>query len=141
METNLSLKAKQMDFILEKLSSKGKITQKEKFFLDSYERLSDKDFGEFSMLTSNEAESKIEYLIHNNIDIICNICDELGPLGYRINDIVEESGSKILILEKNHTLELKDNCFYDLKYDIQKIRFSLESNNEYYELIPINNEN
>lgn len=141
MDTNTSLKTKQMNFILEKLSSKGKITQKEKSFLDSYERLSDKDFGEFSMLTSNEAESKIEYLIHNNIDVICNICDELGPLGHKINDIVGEDGSKILILEKNYTLELRDNCFYDLKYDIKKIRFSLESNNEYYELIPINNEN
>lgn len=141
MDTNTSLKTKQLNLILDKLSSKGKISQNEKSFLDSFEKLSDKDFCEFSMLTSNEAESKIEYLIHNNIDVICNICDDLGPLGYKINDIIEDNGSKILILEKNYTLELKDNCFYDLKYDIQKIKFSLESNNEYYELIPINNEN
>lgn len=140
MDTKTSLKTKQLNAILDKLSSKGKITQKEKSFLDSFDSISDKDFGEFSMLTSKEAECKVEYLIHNNIDVICNICDDMGPMGYKIIDIAEDNGSKILILEKKSTLELRDNCFYDLKYDIKKILFSLESNNEYYELIPINNE-
>jgi hypothetical protein len=139
MKHENSLKTRQLNSILEKLSQSGKISMKEKSFLDSFEEISDKEFGEFSMLTASEAESKIEYLIDIGIEVICNICDELGPIGYKVISIIKEDRNH-LQLEKNYTLELKQNCFYDLRYDIQRLRFYLESNSEYYELVPVNND-
>lgn len=135
-----SLKTKQLNHILDKISESSRLNQKELSFLDIFQDIDDFYFGEFSMLNSNNVIEKIDYLLSMELEVICNICDSMGPINLKIIDTDMSDDRHYLLLEKNESLQLEDNYFYDLKYDMKYCRFSLESNNKYYELLPINNE-
>lgn len=139
MEIN-SLKSRQLNYILDKIGEKKKLTKKEANFLDSFENIDDSYFSEFGMLTDKDVAEKIKNILSADFDVICNLCDSMGPLNLKIIDVYESGNKIVLLLEKNDSFDLEDNHFYDLCYDIKYCRFSLESNNEYYELVPIKND-
>lgn len=139
METN-SLKSKQLNWILDKISENENLSDKEINFLDNLQDIDDCFFGEFGMLTNKDIAEKIEYLLKLEFEIICNLCDDFGPIQEKIIDVYEKDNIRVLLLEKNNHFDLEDNYLYDLRYDFKYSRFSVESNNKYFELIPIKND-
>lgn len=135
-----SLKTIQLNYILDKISESTSLNTKELSFLDAFQDIDDSYFGEFSMLNSSTVIEKIDYLLRMKFEVICNLCDSIGPINLKINDTYISNNKHHLLLEKDDSLLLEDNCFYDLKYNLKFCRFSLESNNKYYELLPIKNE-
>ena len=71
------------------------------------------------------------------------LSDRDGKIGIEIqsvhNNFADESC--YVILKNGQKIELTDNYLYNMIYNIKKDEYSLESQDEYYEKIPVKDEN
>lgn len=137
-----SLKEIQMDKILQKISKKSKLTDKEKRFLDLYNHTSDKENKDYMMVSKNTVFKKIKYLLSEGKTVICNLTDRDGKIGQPITDISNnfESDSCQIIMKGDIKHNLYDRYLYNIIYNIKKDRYSLEEHDEYYEKIEAKND-
>jgi hypothetical protein len=140
---NESLKEIRLNKILDKLSKKQKLSDNEKDFLDNYDRISDEDIMDFKMLSKETTFDKISTLLDENKKVICNLHDRDGKIGLQIISIYNDFGSEesILTLKNNQKVKLKDNLLYNILYNSDKNEWLLEMEDEFYEKIPIKDEN
>lgn len=132
-----SVKEIQMDKILNKISKKVKLTEKEKRFLDLYNYTSDKENKDYMMISKNTAFKKIKNLIKEGKTVICNLTDRDGKIGLPVIDITnnfEENYCEISMSD-NSNHKLYDRYLYNLIYNIKKDKYSLEEHDEYFEKI------
>lgn len=127
-----------LDVILDKVGKGKELDNKEKYFLENYSTLEKKDFMDYRMLSVFDTCIKIDSLLQNDFEVICNLCDRDGPLGLRIRQVNQLGDKSELVLADNSKLDLKDNILYDLKYEFRRWRYSLESGDEFVELALIN---
>jgi hypothetical protein len=137
-----SLKEMEIDRILDKVSDKLKLTDREKEFLDLYQVTKEEDLKDFLYLSKNAAFRKILDILENNKKIICDLHDRNGKIGLQIikieNDFLDD---KCLITMKgNETHELFDKFLYNIIYSIKKDEYSLQEQGEYFEKIPTKDE-
>jgi len=140
---NESLKEIRLNKILDKLSKKQKLSDNEKDFLDNYDRISDEDIMDFKMLSKETTFDKISRLLDENKKVICNLHDRDGKIGLQIISIYNDFGSEesILTLKNSQKVKLKDNLLYNILYNSNRNEWSLEMEDEFYEKIPIKDEN
>lgn len=136
---NESVKEKLLDKILDKISNGIKLTENEKEFLDNYSEKTDDDVMDYKMLSSETTFDKISKLLDMNKKIICNLHDNSGKIGSQIISIENNYQKEVivLILKNEEKVVLKDNKLYSLVYDFDNDEYSLESDGEFYEQIPI----
>lgn len=132
-----SIKQIQMDKILDKISKKGKLTDKEKRFLDLYNQTSNDTFKDFMMISKNTAYKKVKLLINSGKVVVCNITDRDGKIGLPIKNIVNKFDENFceMIVSDDTSHKLFDRYLYNLIYKPKKDRYSLEEHDEYYEKI------
>lgn len=138
-----SLKEVEMDRILDKISKKVSITPKEKEFMDNYDSIKDDDMQDFLYLTKEIIADKIHELLSDNKIVICDLSDRDGKIGLRIKSIsqpVLDTETTSLILTNNEKIQLYDRYLYNLIYDLKKGTYSLQSQDEFYEKIPVKND-
>lgn len=137
-----SIKELELNKILDKIGSKTKLSQKEEEFLNKYDSIRDEDIKDYQLLSPERAFSIIQEIIEKNKPIICNIADNQGKIGKIIKSILQDYENQIfeITLIDNTSVKMKDNFLYNIIYDISKDRYSLEVQDEYYEKIPIKNE-
>ena len=136
-----SFKEVELDRILGKISSKDQISNIEKEFLDEYDN--EDNMRDFLYLSKNSTYEKIKFLIENGKLVICDLFDRNGKIGTRIKDIENkftEEKCKIT-LRNNEICYLEDKFLYNIIYNVKKNEYSLQVQDEYYEKIPVNNEN
>jgi len=136
-----SLKEMEIDRILDKVSDKIKLTDREKEFLDLYKVTKDEDLKDFLYISKNATFRKILDILENGKKIICDLHDKNGKIGLQIikieNDFLDD---KCLITMKgNETHELFDKFLYNIIYNIKKDEYSLQEQDEYFEPIKIDN--
>lgn len=134
-----SVKEIQMDKILNKISKKVKLTEKEKRFLDLYNYTSDKDNKDYMMISKNTAFKKVKNLIKDGKTVICNLTDRDGKIGLPIIDITNNFEQNYCEISMRDGLKHKlyDRYLYNLIYNLKKDKYSLEEHDEYYEKIEI----
>jgi hypothetical protein len=136
-----SLKEMEMNRILDKISNKKKLEDKEIEFLNLYQQTSDDDLRDFVYLSKNSTFSKVSQLIENGKKVICDLHDKDGRIGLQIigleNDFEKERC--VLNLKGGETYFLYDKFLYNIIYNTKKGEYSLQEQDEYYEKIEAKN--
>lgn len=137
-----SVKEIELNRILDKVSKKQNIEDKEKNFLDLYNSTSEEDMKDYMYLSKNTTFSKIKSLIEKGKVVICDLHDKNGKIGIKIKDIENdfENESCLMTLKNEETCKLEDKFLYNIIYNSKKDEYSLQEQAEYYEKIPVKNE-
>jgi len=133
-----SLKEIEVNRILNKISKKSVLTDRENKFLELYNhRNDDKDL---MYLSKNTTCERVKFFLDNGKKVICDLHDRNGLIGLPIlgvkNNYDEESG---LIIMRNENHELNDKFLYNLIYNNKLNRYSLQEQDEYFEKLEVRN--
>ena len=137
-----SLKEVELNKILDKISKSINLSSKEKEFLGKYDEIKDDDLKDFKMLSLQSTFEKLQNLIDGNKRVICNIIDRNGRIGIQITSLYSDYENEVYILnlKNGEKIELKDNYLYNIIYNLQKDIYSLETEEEFFEKLPVRNE-
>jgi hypothetical protein len=137
-----SLKEVELNKILDKISKSINLSSKEKEFLGKYDNIKEDDLKDFKMLSLQSTFEKLQGLIDNNKKVICNLIDRNGKIGIQIISIYSDYENEVYILnlKNGEKIELKDNYLYNIIYTLQKDIYSLETEEEFFEKLPVRNE-
>lgn len=137
-----SVKEDVLDNILDKIHNKQKLSDAEKKFLDKYNETSDEEYQDYKFLTKNDASSKIKEIIDSGRKVICDLYDRNGKIGIEIIEIKNDFEHEVsrIHLKNGESVELKDNYLYNIIYNSLKDEYYLESQDEFYEKIPVHDE-
>jgi hypothetical protein len=139
---NESVKEDELNRILDKMSDGKTLTEIEKKFLSMFSKTDEDDYKDFQYLTKNDAFEKIKNILSEGRKIICDLYEK-NKVGIEIVSVYNQfdSESCYIVLKDDERIELKDNYLYNIVYDIKKDEYSLQSQDQYYEKIPIKDEN
>jgi len=137
-----SIKEIEMNRILDKISKKGKLTKREKEFLNLYNQTSNSDDRDFMMLSKNVVCRKIKDLLDKQKKVICDLHDRDGKFGLQIIDIIDDhqNETSVVIMKSDEKHSLHDKFLYNLIYNIKKNEYSLQEHDEYFEKLEVKDE-
>jgi hypothetical protein len=137
-----SIKEMEMNRILEKISCKYKLSDRELDFINLYNETSNDDLRDFMMLSKNMTFRKTRYLIDNKKIVICDLSDRDGKIGLPILDITNdiEKETCMIIMRDGIIHQLHDRYLYNIIYNINKNNYSLQEQDEYFEKIEASND-
>ena len=137
-----SLKEVELNKILDKISKKINLSSKEKDFLGKYDDIDDNDLKDMKMLSRQHTFEAISNLVKKDKKIICNLIDRNGRIGIQITSIYNDFENEICVLhlKNGEEVTLKDNFLYNILYDLKTDKYSLEAEDEFFEKIPVDNE-
>lgn len=136
-----SVKENELDRILDKLSNAKIITDIEKRFLDNYDNISIDLVKDYSLLTNTDVYNRLSKILNLDIKANCDLYDRDGLIGIEILSVQTISeGNIYLILKNGEKMKLSDKFLYNMTYDFKNCRYSLNSHDEYYEKILVNND-
>jgi hypothetical protein len=131
-----SLKEIEMNRILEKIYRKIKITSKEKSFLDLYNKTTEEVGKDLMFLSKNATFRKLKDLLDKGKKVICDLHDRDGRIGLEILDLNNDIESDTCdLIMKNETHQLHDRFLYNIIYNSENKKYSLQEQDEYYEKI------
>jgi hypothetical protein len=139
---NETLKDIEMNRILEKISKRLKLTDKENIFLQLYNQTKYDDTKDYMLLSKNVVFKKIKDFLSINKKVICNLTDRDGKIGQIISKVDNDIESNLCKIEtvNGKIVNLYDRYLYNLIYNIKKNQYSLEEHDEYYEKIEAKND-
>lgn len=135
-----SLKEIEANRILDKISKRKVITEREGKFLELYHHTTeDKDY---MYLSKNSTCDKIKTLLENKKSIICDLSDRDGRIGLRILSIENNFNMEncVIFMSHNNSHTLEDKFLYNLIYNLKSDKYSLQVQDEYFEKINIKND-
>lgn len=137
-----SVKEMELNRILDKVSKKQSLGDKEQKFLDLYNSTSEEDMKDYMYLSKSTTFNKIKNLLERGKTVICDLYDRNGKIGIKIKDIENDFENEIcvLTLKDGEKHNLHDKFLYNIIYDGRKDTYSLQVQDEYHELIPVKNE-
>jgi hypothetical protein len=135
-----TLKDKAVNRILEKISDNQPLTTREKGFLNLQQSIPDHDLVEYMLVTPTEVVNKISDILDMGVEIVCNLRDRDGVMGAKVLSGELNEGRPLIEVTGHGKIELRQNCLYDLRFSTKHLRYSLESDHEFYELVPVKNE-
>lgn len=135
-----SLRDDELNRILDKMNDNSPLTNSEREFLSKYKSTNDDDYKDKRYLTNIDVFQTISRLIDNDRKIVCNLFNSNND-GIDIIGIDISSDDYKLLLKNKKTISLKDKYLYNIIYNFIKDEYSLEIQDEYYEKVPIKNEN
>ena len=137
-----SLKEIELNRILDKISTNKDLSDREERFLFLYTSLENNTLSDYLYMAKNDVFDRIDDLLKNNKIVICDLFDRDGKIGLPIkgckNHYDEEFGYVIFLNGSKH--KVMDNHLYNITYDKKRDRYSLHSQDEYYEKLNINRE-
>jgi hypothetical protein len=141
--TNESVKENELNRILDKISKHKELNDVEKKFLDTYNKFSESHYLDKLCLAKNDSCERIKELLETDEVIICNLHDRDGILGYKIASIDNnfEDDECYLTLVNGDMVFLHDRYLYNIIYNMETDEYSLEYDDEFFEKIPVKNEN
>jgi hypothetical protein len=138
-----SVKEMEMNRILDKVSDKFKLSEREKRFLDLYQNTKDDDMKDFLYLSKNSTFNKISSLLEKGKKVICDLHDRNGKIGLSIIGVTNsfEGDSCTVTMKGGDKHSLHDKFLYNIIYNTKKDEYSLQEQDEYFEPIKIENGN
>jgi hypothetical protein len=139
---NESLKEIEMNKILDKISKKLKLTEREDRFLQLYNQTKIDDTKDFMLISKNIVYKKIKDFLSKKKIVICDLKDRDGKIGEPILDVNNdiESDTCQIVMKSGKIKDLHDRYLYNLIYNIKKNQYSLQEHDEYYEKIEAKND-
>ena len=129
-----SVKEIELNRILDKISDKDRLTDRELNFLNLYNETQETDQKDYSYLSRNLVCNKIKDYLDKKKKIYCDLCDKDGKISELILQI-EKSEFKLTL--KHGVFVLEDKYLYNITYNIKKDEYSLSSQDEYFEEITV----
>lgn len=95
------------------------------------QRFDDRDY---MLLSKNMTYDKVRELLDNNKRVVCDIYDKDGLIGLLVQDITNNrEKDECEIIMRDMKILLKDRFLYNIIYNINNNRYSLQEQNEYSE--------
>jgi hypothetical protein len=135
-----SLKELEMNRILDKISRKVKLTDRERGFLELYNSTVNKpEDKDWMMLSKSATSTKVKELIESKRKVICDLHDRNGKIGLQIIDVIDsiEDEFSVLELKGEEKHKLQDKFLYNLIYSVKKNEYSLQEHDEYFEKLTV----
>ena len=129
-----TVKEIELNRILDKISDGKLLNEKEDSFLNLYNQTQDSDLKDYSFLSRHLVCNKIHDYLDKKKKIYCDLYDKNGKIAELILKI-DMSESKLTL--KHSTYILEDKYLYNITYNIKKDEYSLSSQDEYFEEIPV----
>lgn len=138
-----SIKEIEMNRILDKISKKGKLTKREKDFLNLYNETSNSEDKDFMMLSKNVTCRKVKDLLDKQKKVICDLHDRDGKFGLQIIDVVDDhqNETSTILMKNDESHQLHDKFLYNLIYNVKRNEYSLQEQDEYFEKLKVKDEN
>lgn len=132
-----SVKEMELNKILDKVSKKKQLTDKEIIFLNLYQHTNEEDIKDYLYLSKNSTFQKITHLLEKKKKVICDLHDRNGKIGLEIIAIENNFEKEICLvnLKGGETHTLHDKFLYNLIYNVKKDIYSLQEQDEYFEKI------
>lgn len=132
-----SLKEIEINRILNKVSKKSLLNNREQRFLELYNQNDDKDL---MYLSKNTTCERVKFFLDGGKKVICDLHDRNGLIGLPVLDVVNNYEDEFgLIIMKNETHQLNDRFLYNLIYNNKLNRYSLQEQDEYFEKLEVKN--
>ena len=135
-----TLKDRAMNRILEKISGNRPLTERERYFLSVQQLIPDSALVDYMLVTSTDVARRISEALELGVEVACNLRDRDGAIGAKVLSSKVMGGKSEIEVRGHGRMELRQNCLYDLRFSTTHLRYSLESDHEYYELAPVKNE-
>jgi hypothetical protein len=129
-----------MNRILDKISKKSKLTERERSFLELYNSTVNKEEDkDWMMLSKSAASTKVKELIKSNRKVICDLHDRNGKIGLQILEIIDniEDDFSTILMKGEEKHKLQDKFLYNLIYSVKKNQYSLQEHDEYFEKLTV----
>jgi hypothetical protein len=126
-------KINELNQILDKISLEGKLSERERDFLDHFDTIHDNELQDYNYLSLLD----LFYILTKiNKTIICDIKDKQGKINDQVISMEYNHDDCIITLGLKHgSFTLTDNFFYRLMYQFKNDNYSLDIESEYYEKI------
>ena len=137
-----SLKEIEANRILEKISKKKSLSDREKRFLELYNYKSEETPKDLMYLSKNTTCERVRTLLDGNMMVICDLSDRNGRIGLPILNIenIHSEDDCTLFMKGDETYKLQDRFLYNIIYNQKSNKYSLQEQGEYYEKIEQSNE-
>jgi hypothetical protein len=137
-----SLKEIEANRILDKISKKKSLSDREKRFLELYNHKTEETPKDHMYLSKNTTCERVRNLIDNGKSVICDLHDRDGKIGLPIVDIdnTHTDDDCTIFMRGNETYKLEDRFLYNLIYNQKSNKYSLQEQGEYYEKINHDND-
>ena len=137
-----SLKEIEANRILDKVSKKKTLSDRENRFLELYNYKSEETPKDLMYLSKNTTCERVRTLLDGNMMVICDLSDRDGKIGLPILNIenIHSEDDCTIFMRDNETYKLQDRFLYNLIYNQKLNKYSLQEQGEYYEKIEQNNE-
>jgi hypothetical protein len=133
-----SLKEIEVNRILNKVSKKKILTEREKKFLELYNHKSDDK--DLMYLSKNTTCERVKFFLDGGKKVMCDLHDRNGLIGLPVLNVVNNYDDDFgLIIMKNETHQLNDRFLYNLIYNNKLNRYSLQEQDEYFEKLEVKN--
>ncbi len=135
-----SLKEIEMNRILDKISKKSKLTERERSFLELYNSTVNKEEDkDWMMLSKSATSTKVKDLIKSNRKVICDLHDRNGRIGLQILEVIDniEDDFSTILMKGEEKHKLQDKFLYNLIYSVKKNEYSLQEHDEYFEKLTV----
>lgn len=131
-----SLKEIEINRILDKISKKS-LSDREIRFLELYNHKYEETHKDLMYLSKNTTCDRVKNLINNGKSVICDLHDRDGRIGLPILDIDNTHSNDYctIFMSGNETYKLEDRFLYNLIYNQNSNKYSLQEQGEYYEKI------
>jgi hypothetical protein len=132
-----SLKEIEANRILDKISKKKSLSDREKRFLELYNHKTEEAPKDHMYLSKNTTCERVKTLIDSGKSVICDLHDRNGKIGLQIIDIDNKHTDDdcTIFMRGNETYKLEDRFLYNLIYNQKSNKYSLQEQGEYYEKI------
>lgn len=138
LESRESIKDDRLNKILDKISSNSELSERERQFLDNYDIIDTDDTKDFTYLSRDVIYKKIIDLLDDDKVVVCDLYDRDGKINRPIESIfIDYESSRYYLIVDSKRIELKDNFLYNLIYNDDEVYYSLQSQDEYFEEIPL----
>lgn len=137
-----SIREGEINRILDKISLGDNLSDIEKMFLSKINSYSDDHFRDYLYLSKNDVFNRVKSLLEERNIVICDLCDKDGKIGIQIKSIHNnfEDDYCFVVLTNEYRIKIKDNFSYNVIYNINKDEYSLQTQDEFFEKIPVKNE-
>ncbi len=135
-----SLKEIEMNRILDKISKKSNLTERERSFLELYNATVNKEEDkDWMMLSKSATSTKVKDLIKSNRKVICDLHDRNGRIGLQILEVIDniEDDFSTILMKGEEKHKLQDKFLYNLIYSVKKNEYSLQEHDEYFEKLTV----
>lgn len=132
-----SLKEIELNRILDKISRKKSLTERERNFLDLYQATNEEEMKDLMLLSKNSACNRIGGMIESGKKVICDLCDRDGKIGLQIIQVENNHQEETCTITMKGGIEhpLDDRFLYNIIYNKKKDSYSLQEHDEYHEKI------